>query len=144
MNLIALLAQSDIATTPVQYGHIAYVLGISVSLLAAFAALRKSGSAKDGAAEAQKIVTKIATEQSAACRSDHEGIRGILVAQGVVAAENTKNLSNMVASFTELATSIKIRDVQKDAEIQLREKDNEVHRKEMCRLLESIETKLTK
>lgn len=152
--MIPLLAQAmppDLSAHPVQWGHVGYLVGLAislvgmvVSLIVGIGAMRKSSNAKDDADHAQKVVTKIATEQSAACRADHDGIRTILLAQGVTAAENTKNLGAMVESFAELATSIKIRDVQKDAEIQIREKDNELHRQEMRRLLESIETKLTK
>jgi hypothetical protein len=72
-------------------------------------------------------------EQSAGCRYDHEGIRGILVSQGAALTELVKQQGAAVAAFSELAHNLT-----------LNHRDIITHHKDVTRILGDISTKLEK
>jgi hypothetical protein len=104
------------------WAHFATLAPIFISLVAVAVSLwsnRKS--------DAQG---KFQIEQSAGCKYDHEGIRGILVAQGAALTELVKQQAEAVRAFSTLANSLT-----------LNHRDILEHNRDVTRILNDIAEK---
>lgn len=136
-----LLAQIDLSTQPVQYGHIGYAIGLGLSLIMAWLSYRKSNQTAQATENtATTVAAAVAAAQSKECANDHSGLRTILLEQGVNLRAQTEllktqneNLTKMVNAFSAQAHSLALRD-----------KDVTFHHSEVIRLLNDISDKLKK
>jgi hypothetical protein len=105
------------------WSHFATIAALTMSLIGVGVAMWSNR--KSDTSERRRV------EQSDGCKYDHDGLRGILVAQGAALTEMVKQQAQAVKAFSELAHGLA-----------MNHRDILDHHKEVSRVLGDISKKL--